>query len=231
MILWRVCLKWDNPPVYEFGAAVDSSMPVGSSDSPCAPSTPTDPDSLRDGGFRALLPKFTAVDSSCKASKEANTGNATRGVYVPTISDPAAVDLNVDPSSDANLTGCAAMPSGPSASNVFARNDKKNTKGNNGHNKGKSVSFDTSTPFIDTTRKYYPINEMGRDPSNECPFGEVPVANDPVLPPFSYKPFSPSKRSFVSSDGNVMFGTFHKGIQCDGCGVLPITGPRFKSKV
>ncbi|KAK9747847.1 hypothetical protein RND81_02G018700 [Saponaria officinalis] len=24
---------------------------------------------------------------------------------------------------------------------------------------------------------------------------------------------------------------FHKGVRCDGCGVLPITGPRFKSKV
>ncbi|XWS51617.1 hypothetical protein CRYUN_Cryun12cG0192300 [Craigia yunnanensis] len=218
-------------PVSQFGAGADSSLPVGSSENPCTPSAPTDPNPLMDGGLQAGLPKFTAVDSSCKASKEANTGNATRDVYVPTISDPDAVDLNVDPSFDANLIGCATMSSEPSASNVFARNDKKNTKGNNGHNKGKSVSFDTSTPFIDTTRKYYPINEMGRDPSNECPFSEVPVVNDPVLPPFSYHSFSPSKRSFVSSDGNVMFGTFHKGIQCDGCGVLPITGPRFKSKV
>ncbi|XWS47643.1 hypothetical protein CRYUN_Cryun13aG0001700 [Craigia yunnanensis] len=218
-------------PVSESGAAVDSSMPVGSSDSPCAPSIPTDPDSLRDGGFRAFLPKFTAVDSSCKASKEANTGNATRGVDVPAISGRAAVDLNVDPPSDANLTACAPMSSGPSASNIFACIDKKNTKDSNGDNKGKNVSFDTSTPFMDTTRKYHPINEIGRDPSNECPFSGVPVANDPVVPPFSYHPFSPSKRSFVSTDGNVMFDTFHKGIQCDGCGVLPVTGPRFKSKI
>ncbi|KAI6675402.1 hypothetical protein NL676_003308 [Syzygium grande] len=28
-----------------------------------------------------------------------------------------------------------------------------------------------------------------------------------------------------------MCGIFHKGIRCDGCGVHPITGPRFKSKV
>jgi next-to-BRCA1 protein 1 len=28
-----------------------------------------------------------------------------------------------------------------------------------------------------------------------------------------------------------MFGMFHRGVQCDGCGVHPITGPRYKSKV
>ncbi|XWS60063.1 hypothetical protein CRYUN_Cryun07bG0001900 [Craigia yunnanensis] len=217
--------------VSKSGAAADSSMPVGSSESPCAPSAPTDPDPSRDGGLRAVLPKFTAVDSNFKANREANTGNATRGVDVPTISDPAAVDLNVDPPYDANLTGCAPMSSGPSASNDFARNDKKNTKESSIHNQVKSVSVDTSAPFIDSTRKCYPINEMGRDPSNECPFSGVPVANDPLVPSFSYHPFSPSKMSHVSTDGNVMFGTFHKGIQCDGCGVLPITGPRFKSKV
>ncbi|XWS36933.1 hypothetical protein CRYUN_Cryun19dG0000200 [Craigia yunnanensis] len=216
--------------VSQSGAGADSSMPVGLSESPCVPSAPTDPDPLMDCGCRAVLPKFTAVDSSSKASREANTGNATRGVDVFAISDPAAVDLNVDPPSYANLTGCATISSGPSASNIFAHNDKKNIEGNNGHNKGKSVSFDRSTPFIDTTRKYYPINEMGRNPSNECPFSGVPVANDPVVCPFPYHPFSSSKRSFVSTDGNVMFGTFHKGIQCDGCGVLPITRPRFKSK-
>ncbi|XP_021292139.1 protein NBR1 homolog [Herrania umbratica] len=203
-------------PVSQSGAGANTNIPVGTSESPSAPSAPTDPNPSRDAGLQAVLPKCTADDSSCRASKEANNGNATGGVNVP-----AAVDLNVDPPADVNLTGCATMTSGSSASN------KKNTKESNSHNKGKSVSLDTSTPLVDTTRKYYPINGMG--PSNECPFSGVPVANDPVVPPFLYHPFSPSKRS--STHENPMFGTFHKGIQCDGCGVLPITGPRFKSKV
>lgn len=211
------CLR----PISKSGAA-GSSMPVGSSESPCAPSAPTDPDPSRDGGFLAVLPKITARDSSCKAGKEANTGNATRGVDVSAASDSAAVDLNVDPPSDANLTGCAPLSSGPSAYNLFAHNDKKNTKESNGQNKGKSVSFDTLTPIV---------NEMGWVPTYECPFSGVPVANDPVVPPFSCHRFSPSKKSFVSADGNSMIGTFHRGIQCDGCGVLPITGSRFMSKV
>ncbi|KAK8703050.1 hypothetical protein V6N13_021380 [Hibiscus sabdariffa] len=57
--------------------------------------------------------------------------------------------------------------------------------------------------------------------------GGVPVASDPVVSP----PVSQSKRIFDSTDENGMPDTFHKGIQCDGCGALPITGPRFKSIV
>lgn len=40
---------------------------------------------------------------------------------------------------------------------------------------------------------------------------------------------APVKRSYNYSD--VMGSVLHTGIQCDGCEVHPITGPRFKSKV
>ncbi|KAK8576460.1 hypothetical protein V6N13_032382 [Hibiscus sabdariffa] len=209
-------------PASQSGVAADSSKPVGSPDSPSAPSAPTGPDPIMDASFRSALPKVTTVDSSSKASKESNSGNASGAVDGTAISVPTAVDLNADPH-DENLTRYTTLSPGPSASNISSHNDKKNTKENNHRIKGKSVSIDTSTPFIDTTRRCYP--------SNECPFSGVPVANDSNVPPYSYHPFSPSKRSFVLTDGNGMFNTFHKGIQCDGCGVLPITGPRFKSKV
>ncbi|CAI8609859.1 unnamed protein product [Vicia faba] len=39
----------------------------------------------------------------------------------------------------------------------------------------------------------------------------------------------PFKRSHSHSDASN--GMFHKGVRCDGCGVYPITGPRFKSKI
>ncbi|XP_019185108.1 PREDICTED: protein NBR1 homolog isoform X3 [Ipomoea nil] len=61
-----------------------------------------------------------------------------------------------------------------------------------------------------------------------CPFSGVPTADNPFSPlpvPFDVPP----KGSHSHSVGN---GTiFHKGVRCDGCGVHPITGPRFKSKV
>ncbi|KAH8492986.1 hypothetical protein H0E87_022301 [Populus deltoides] len=44
---------------------------------------------------------------------------------------------------------------------------------------------------------------------------------------------SPKSRATKRSDyfNNPMFGMFHRGVQCDGCGGHPITGPRYKSKV
>ncbi|XP_039008254.1 protein JOKA2-like isoform X2 [Hibiscus syriacus] len=171
--------------------------------SPCTSSVAADPD----GGLRAVLPKPTDFDSICKANEEDNTGNLTRGVDAPAISDPEHVSSQHSPMG------------------FFACDDQKNTKESMGRKNGKSVSFNTSAPFIDATKKCDPTNMMGSDASNECPSGGVPVASDPVVPPR----FSQSKSA--STDGNDMLGTFHKGIQCDGCGVLPITGPRFKSKV
>ncbi|KAL2935919.1 Protein NBR1-like protein [Bienertia sinuspersici] len=51
-----------------------------------------------------------------------------------------------------------------------------------------------------------------------CPFTEYP------FPPLHLPPGPPL---FYNTMGPI----FHKGVRCDGCGVLPITGPRFKSKV
>ncbi|PHU23802.1 hypothetical protein BC332_08909 [Capsicum chinense] len=66
------------------------------------------------------------------------------------------------------------------------------------------------------------------NPQNECPFSGVPTVNNPIPP--QNVPFEVTlKRSHHHSDGT---GTiFHKGVRCDGCGVHPITGPRFISKV
>ncbi|XP_017218783.1 protein JOKA2 isoform X1 [Daucus carota subsp. sativus] len=40
---------------------------------------------------------------------------------------------------------------------------------------------------------------------------------------------APFKRSYTTSDG--ISSIFHRGVRCDGCGIHPISGPRFKSKV
>ncbi|KAL2459489.1 ubiquitin-associated/TS-N domain-containing protein [Forsythia ovata] len=63
----------------------------------------------------------------------------------------------------------------------------------------------------------------------ECPFAGVPVRNDFDMPPQSGSHGFPFKRSSNQSDCTA--GIFHRGIRCDGCGVHPITGIRFKSKV
>lgn len=70
--------------------------------------------------------------------------------------------------------------------------------------------------FRSALHRLVPLN-----PVNECPFSGVPTVNNPIPPQnFSFE---------VPHDGT---GTiFHKGVRCDGCGVHPITGPRFISKV
>ncbi|KAL8091590.1 protein JOKA2-like [Apium graveolens] len=63
---------------------------------------------------------------------------------------------------------------------------------------------------------------------NDSPFSSHPV------PPYMQRHqltnrVAPVKRSYNYSD--VMGNVLHTGIQCDGCGIHPITGPRFRSKV
>ncbi|KAI7754795.1 hypothetical protein M8C21_018794 [Ambrosia artemisiifolia] len=62
------------------------------------------------------------------------------------------------------------------------------------------------------------------------PFTGIPLANDSVSQGHHRHPRIPHwKRHGLVNNG---IGTiFHMGVCCDGCGVHPITGPRFKSKV
>ncbi|XAR50242.1 hypothetical protein NMG60_11004512 [Bertholletia excelsa] len=54
------------------------------------------------------------------------------------------------------------------------------------------------------------------------------LANDAVSPfTHSGARVHPFKRSYNHGEG--MSSIFHRGVRCDGCGVYPITGPRFKS--
>ncbi|KAL0698376.1 hypothetical protein Bca4012_054498 [Brassica carinata] len=68
---------------------------------------------------------------------------------------------------------------------------------------------------------------------NECPFSGSTVNNTSPNPVNFKKHARRVCHSKKSSNGDywTSLGIFHKGIRCDGCGVLPITGPRFKSKV
>lgn len=94
--------------------------------------------------------------------------------------------------------------------------------------KGKSsgcVAYATSSV---PARPTLPSNSR-RVPLNECPFAGTPVGNDYAVPPFRYHSHHPSKRCHRNTPPTG--GIFHKGVRCDGCGVQPITGPRYKSKV
>ncbi|KAG6424532.1 hypothetical protein SASPL_114950 [Salvia splendens] len=64
---------------------------------------------------------------------------------------------------------------------------------------------------------------------NACPFSGTPLENISAVPPLSPSEANLFRRSHCQNDtgGNIV----HRGVCCDGCGVHPIVGPRFKSKV
>ncbi|KAG2256336.1 hypothetical protein Bca4012_093419 [Brassica carinata] len=68
---------------------------------------------------------------------------------------------------------------------------------------------------------------------NECPFSGSTVNRSGPNPTNFKRHGRRVCHNKKSSNGDywTSLGVFHKGIRCDGCGVLPITGPRFKSKV
>ncbi|CAN1335162.1 Protein JOKA2 [Linum perenne] len=132
----------------------------------------------------------------------------------PGPSKPATtpVDLNQDPSSDPSpfLRGSSGKFA-QSMVNMEATEAGKGTK---------EPSAGIRVPAADTTQPW----------ANTCPFSGMAMASRLRMqapPPPHMKPFKRchSRRS----DG--MVGLFHRGVQCDGCGIHPIAGPRYKSKV
>lgn len=65
---------------------------------------------------------------------------------------------------------------------------------------------------------------------NECPLKGMPLSSDSTVHACPYATsVPPFKRSY--NHGNGGDSLFHMGVQCDECGVYPITVPHFKSKV
>lgn len=170
------------------------------------------------------------VDSALKNSSDVGTGNVSRGVGVPVISLPASVDLNLPPS-DTNPSSSTALHFAPVAlKNViagdFRKEVKKDSKGPVGL---KSVGFGASTSSSVPPIRPTQTNNIFSIPYGDCPFTGTAIANDSSVPSYVYQPSQPFKRSHGHAAS--MGGMFHKGVQCDGCGVHPIIGPRYKSKV
>ncbi|KAK4493560.1 hypothetical protein RD792_017797 [Penstemon davidsonii] len=78
----------------------------------------------------------------------------------------------------------------------------------------------------------FPNSPSGHSSVYECPFSGVPLGNMTAVPPPPPPPASklfPFTRNNSQNEGSGII--FHRGVRCDGCGVHPITGLRFKSKV
>ncbi|CAN1335157.1 Protein NBR1 homolog [Linum perenne] len=150
--------------------------------------------------------------SYIRSNQPAQVAGNARPTNVPTAPRQEDLDLNQDPSSDPSpfLRGSSGKFA-QSMVNMEATEAGKGTK---------EPSAGIRVPAADTTQPW----------ANTCPFSGMAMASRLRMqapPPPHMKPFKRchSRRS----DG--MVGLFHRGVQCDGCGIHPIAGPRYKSKV
>nr|KYP70219.1 hypothetical protein KK1_009430 [Cajanus cajan] len=101
-----------------------------------------------------------------------------------------------------------------------------------------SETIGTNSPNVDSASKQVEAGNVTRGPNysstqinslSSGSFIECPFSGTYIPPHLRNSHIPPFKRSHSHTEA--MTGMFHKGVRCDGCGVYPITGPRFKSKV
>ncbi|KAL3018660.1 hypothetical protein AAZX31_05G039900 [Glycine max] len=156
--------------------------------------------------------QIPSADSASNATQQVEAGVAT-------------IDLNAPPFDPflAQFTCENKAPLSSEAPNGHGKKGKMPTvdsSAGKGDSSGISSSFAAPNNSTQTT-------SLTSGAFIECPFAGTYINSWTPLPGNSQMP--PFKRSHSHTDA--MSGMFHKGVRCDGCGVYPITGPRFKSKV
>lgn len=203
---------------------VQSNTPAEAFESVVAPSVPRDPNALKDGGLKEVLPKSTAVDPIVKSNQEVG-GDTKRGAGAPFMHISSSVDLNLPPS-DSDPIGSGTVGVAPAVCHAPVGDDREEAKEIDGNPSGKCVGSVASTSFASPTGSWNVDQprtmNLGHNFSTECPFSGIPLPNN--LAGSGHPHGSSLKR-------NAFVGMFHRGVQCDGCGAHPIMGPRFKSKV
>ncbi|XP_027330894.1 protein NBR1 homolog isoform X2 [Abrus precatorius] len=169
-------------------------------------------------------PQSPSVDLASNANQQVEAGNVIRGVT--TGARVASVDLNIlpcDPSSSQNTHASrdplsSAVP-GDGNMGKMSTDDSFLGKGDSS-----GASSSSAGPINSSTQ----TRALSPGAFIECPFsGTYPInSGRPTLGNLRLPSF---KRSHSHTEATT--GMFHKGVRCDGCGVYPITGPRFKSKV
>ncbi|KAK4257026.1 hypothetical protein QN277_006671 [Acacia crassicarpa] len=211
------------------GSLVDSIAKLGQSmsNSNSQPVTAAGTQSKSDASKESVphvpsCPQPPLVGSPSEVNQQLNE-HVTRGVAAPV----APVDLNVAPS-DFNPSQYTYADAVRVSSTTPEGDSKKGKKAASDNMKCKGGSHGASSSQAAPGNSSTQSTPMGFIPFVECPFSGLGVV-DSALPPFENHRGHPFKRSH--SHNGAMGGMFHKGVRCDGCGVYPITGPRYKSKV
>lgn len=131
------------------------------------------------------------------------------------------VDLNKHPA-DCNASEATYVKCTSAA--VGADDDKKKKKVNS--DEAKPVASSSHVPKKHVTSSSSVTGSQSShyvNPVYGCPFSGAPVADIAA-----FRPCHSFKRNHAETMSG---GIYHRGIRCDGCGVHPITGTRYKSQV
>ncbi|TKY55260.1 Ubiquitin-associated/translation elongation factor EF1B [Spatholobus suberectus] len=165
------------------------------------------------------------VVSTSNSSQQVEAGNVIRSVT--TAAGVAAVDLNIPPcdphssqSINVNKAPLSSVPDGDGKKGKMSTVDSF---------AGEGVSSGTPSSSAGPSNSSTQTTSLSSGAFIDCPFSGTYTINSWTPPPLGNSLIPPFKRSHSHTEA--MTGMFHKGVRCDGCGVYPITGPRFKSLV
>lgn len=214
-------------PRSDIQPGTESSAQVEASGSAMCPSMNKEPEALKDG--------------------RGNEGPSYTNYQKLVLEGIRAVEASVNPDASCDgedkVRGCDCIPKAgdfgwfedgkPVASDLPASWKKAGKSKEPWKPVGAGASASTTVSLGQATtdsRDGFGVGFPSLNIMNECPFTGMPVADGSALP-FKHhgSRFPPFLRNHNHSEG--LGGIFHRGIRCDGCGVFPITGPRFKSKV
>ncbi|RWR74282.1 protein NBR1 [Cinnamomum micranthum f. kanehirae] len=153
-------------------------------------------------------------------------GNSTRGLRT-SAPGVTPVDLNLNPPrEDTPLSGNAAAAVSSVTPNV---ND---LMGLNPYPSQASGFAKQSVPKYDATYVLSGENII-QSPPSVAKWKFPGVVTEPYASNIAHDGLHPTGCPFKKSSSHYdgILRTFHRGIGCDGCGMIPIMGPRFKSKV
>ncbi|GMH31447.1 hypothetical protein Nepgr_033290 [Nepenthes gracilis] len=149
-----------------------------------------------------ILPSGSVPQKNTNVTCEATCSN------LPPGDDKKAKDINDD--SAGKSSGCFYPPK---LAEKLSPSDPPTVEAAQGKSKDFASGFGSSSSS----------SSFVFNPRKECPFSGIPSVEP--LPPGT------SIRRHWSPVHHPLGAIFHRGVRCDGCGVFPITGPRFKSKV
>lgn len=189
-------------------------------------------------------------------SREPSQAANAEELTVKTAAQPKNHTVSIDASKlkssqpDQNEIQCESLSKSPNPNSSLV--DSKKEEGNkfgDSHLVGKALGISYSSASTTGREKRAdeqplenhpgaePVGAVGssgmlsdglRSPSSYSTNRVVPQLKNAIQP--QYSPFHiPVNRSHNHSDRTA--SVFHRGVCCDGCGVHPITGPRFKSLV